>query len=273
VPLSLDPPLELRPHHADAVIHLRDRLADDPDVLALLLGGSLAHGFAGELADGDYVVVVTAEEHRRREATGRLTEAGVEGCTYPGGYTDGKFVDVELLRAVAERGSEPARFAFQDARFVIERDPAVRALVGEIVRYPVDGVDDRIERFTAQLLAWQWFHGEALGKQNRYLELLAMQKLTLFSCRIVLAANRLLYPYHKWMLRVTESAPRRPPGLVDDLHRLLDAPSAELVDRLVRTLVDFAGLDRAELERTWGGYFLRDNELTWVSGCTPIDDL
>lgn len=257
----------------EAIAHLRDRLAADPELIALLLGGSLAHGFAGELADIDYVAVVSADAYRRRADAGRLTTAGPEGCTYPGGYTDGKFVDVAFLEQVAARGSEPARFAFQDARFVIERDPRVRQLLGDIVRYPADGVEDRIERFAAQLLAWRWFREQAVEKSNRYLELLALQKLTLFTCRVVLAANRMLYPYHKWVLRVVADAPDQPAGLDAALHRLVHDPDAEFVDRHVRTMVAFAGHDHDELAQRWGGHFLRDNELTWTTGCTPIDDL
>lgn len=271
--LHLDPPIDLRPHHVAAIAHLRDRFAADRDVVALLLGGSLAHGFAGEYADIDYVAVVTADEYQRRAEDGRLTAAGNDGCTYPGGYHDGKFVDVAFLERVAASGSEPARFAFQDARFVIDRDPRVPDIVADIVRYPAEGVADRIERFAAQLLAWRWFREQAIEKSNRYLELLALQKLTLFSCRVVLAVNRMLYPYHKWVLRVTADAPIRPTGLTESLDQLVRDPDDEFVDRHVRTMVDFAGHDHDALAQRWGGHFLRDNELTWMTGCTPIDDL
>lgn len=271
--VPLDPPLALRTHHVAALAHLRALLGADPNVLALLLGGSLAHGFAGEHADVDFIAVVTDEDYRRRAAEGRLTVAGPDGCDYPGGYTDGKFVDVAFLAQVADRGSEPARFAFQDARFVLERDPRVRPLLAEIVRYPVVGVDDRIERFAAQLPAWRWFRSEALAKSNRYLELLALQKLTLFGCRVVLAVNRMLYPFHKWMLRVVADATRQPDGFADMLERLVRDPDDDLVDAYVRGVIDFAGLDPDALQQRWGGYFLRDNELTWLTGPPPIDDL
>lgn len=275
--LVLDPPLELRDHHREALTALRDRFLADPTVLALLLGGSLAHGFAGEFADIDFVAVVTPEERERRAAVGELTYAAREPCTYPGGYVDGKFVDVGFLRAVAERGSEPARFAFADARVVFDHGADVRPLLDEIVRYPdadADaGADDRMHRFAAQLLAWQWYFGQGIDKDNRYLQVLAVQKLVLFSCRLVLAENRLLYPYHKWMLRVTADAPRRPPSLIADLDRLLTAPTADLIDAHVRGLLAWVGIDHSSLAVGWGGRFLADNELTWLTGDPVIDDV
>lgn len=271
--LVLDPPLALSDHHAATVAFLHDRWIDDPSVLALLLGGSIAHGFASEHADVDYVAVVTADEFARRAEIGHLTEASVDGADYTGGYTDGKFVDLDFLQRVALEGSEPARFAYRDARLVFEREPLLRPLLARIVEYPAVGVDERIERFGAQLLAWRWYHGQATEKHSRYLELLAAQKLTLFSCRLVLAVNRSLYPYHKWMLRVTADAPQRPDGLMDDLERLVGGVDDEFVDRHVRSLLAFAELDHDDLDRRWGGFFLRDNETTWMTGCSPIDDL
>lgn len=252
---------------------LRDQFLADRAVVALLLGGSLAHGFASEFADIDFITVVTPEDYARRRATGRLTHAAREPCTYPGGYVDGKFVDLAFLREVAARGSEPARYAFADARFVIERDASVRPLVDEIVRYPIEGLTDRMQRFAAQLLAWQWYFAQGLEKDSAYLQQLAAHKLVLFSCRLVLAHNRLLYPYHKWMLRVTATAPDRPSTLMDDLDALLAAPSTESIDAHVRGLLEFVGIDHTELASGWGGYFLADNELTWRDGTTPIDDL
>lgn len=144
---------------------------------------------------------------------------------------------------------------------------------GEAERGDGDLEREPIERFAAQLLAWRWYHGEAIAKSNRYLELLALQKLTLFTCRVVLAVNRMLYPYHKWMLRVVADAPQQPPGLMAALDRLVDDPHHDVVDEHVRALVTFAGHDPDVLGRAWGGHFLRDNELTWLRGCAPIDDL
>ena len=271
--MLLDPPLHLRPHHLESLRNLHATYDADPTVLALLLGGSLAHGFAAADADIDFIAVVTPDEYGRRAAGGLLTRASRDGITYEGGYTDGKFVDVDHLERVAGSGSEPARFAFQDARVLIERNPAVRPLLVDIVRYPVAGVDDRMERFAAQLLAWRWYFSQAIEKQSRYLELLSLQKLVLFSCRLVLAANRMLYPYHKWMLRLTELAPDRPATLTADLERLMRAPTTGLVDDHVRALLEFGGFDHDALNARWGGFFLRDNEQTWMAGCTAVDDL
>lgn len=264
---------ELAAHHAATIQNLVRELEADPDIQALILGGSIAHGFAAPDSDVDVSIVVDRTEYRRRARENRLTYHNQSLCTYEGGYIDGKYVDLDFLRQVAAGGSDPARYAYQDARILFSRLPELPAVLADITRYPVADKAERITRFAAQLLAWRWYYQESVTKQSRYLELLAIHKLVLFTCRIVLAANELFFPFHKWMLRVTAAAPHRPPGLVGDLDRLLHDPSAATVDAHVRGVLSFYGIDHAAAEAVWPTYFMKDTELAWMSGHPSIDDL
>ena len=91
----------MQPHHAESIQRLTAAFEEDARVRALLLGGSLAHGFARADSDIDVLVVVDAAEDRRRQAENQLTFSDRTLCTYEGGYIDGKYVDLEFLRAVA----------------------------------------------------------------------------------------------------------------------------------------------------------------------------
>lgn len=119
--------LRLWPHHVETLRRTVDRFSADPSVRAVILGGSLAHGFGGEGADVDVVVVVSPEELARRTRTLELTHATHDLATYPGGYVDAKFVDLDFLRDVAARGSDPARWAFDGVRVLLSREPALLA--------------------------------------------------------------------------------------------------------------------------------------------------
>lgn len=79
-------------------------------------------------------------------------------------------------RQVAERGSEPARFAFQDARVLFTRIPDLDSLVRAAARYPVESKTERMRRFRAQLDAWHWYAHEALRHTNHYLLTLSLSK-------------------------------------------------------------------------------------------------
>lgn len=259
-------------HHTDTITNVVRHFRTDPSVQALLLGGSLVHGFARPESDVDVAIIVPAGEFARRRAENRLTFFDRSLCTYPGGYVDGKYMDIDFLRQVAERGSEPARYAFDGVKVLFTNIERLDALLARIVSYPTAGKSDRIARFAAQLVGWRWFFSEGTKKENRYLQMLAVQKVVLFSCRIVLAANELLYPFHKWMLRVTLAAPRQPPAFGESIELLLGAPTFELIDAHVRATLLFAGLDHDAVDATWGANFMRDTELKWMAETPAIDD-
>jgi hypothetical protein len=265
--------LESSAHHRRALERLVDSLARDPANLALLLGGSLAHGYARPDSDIDVLQVVGREQMERLRGEGRLTWSDPSLCEWEGGYVDAKYVDTDLLEDVAERGSEPARYAYQDARILFSRIDGLDDILARVVRYPIEGRDDRVARFAAQLLAWRWYHSESIRQESPYLGALARQKVVLFACRIVLACNERLYPFHKWLLRETERAPERPLTLLEDIDLLLRHPSQPRVERLIDEVFACYGIDEAATNRTWPSLFMQDVELAWTGGHSPIDDL
>lgn len=262
----------LEPHHAASIRNLVAALEPDPSILALVLAGSIAHGFARPDSDIDVVIVVDPADYRRRQRSEQLHYLNRDLCTYPG-YIDGKYADLEFLRLVAAQGSDPARFAFKDSRVLFSRISGLEPLLADIARFPVDQKHSRIDRFAAQLLAWRWYYREATRYDNRYLRLLAVQKLVLFGCRIVLTENELLYPYQKWLLRVVETAPRQPPAFPASIEALLADDSWARVERYCQDVLDFARIDPAEADAHWPSRFMKDTELSWMLHEAPIDDL
>lgn len=259
-------------HHADSIANLVREFRTIPKVQALILGGSLAHGFARPDSDIDVFILVSADEMAVLRQTGRLHYNNRTLCTYDG-YIDGKYVDLEFLTLVAARGSDPIRYAFAGAQILFSKVTGLEPLLADIVRYPVMEKEERVRRFAAQLLAWRWYYSEGVRQANAYLLTLALQKITLFTCRLVLNENEMLYPFHKWMRRVTLSAPRQPPGLAARLDALLQDHSWPIVDRHAREILGFVGLDFAATDATWPTYFMQETELRWMIGEPATDDL
>lgn len=259
-------------HHADSIHNLVSEFQQDPGIQALLLGGSIAHGFARPDSDIDVTIVIDSAAFAERRRGGLLHYNNRTLCTYDG-YIDGKYVDVDFLRTVAERGSDPARYAFDGAQILFSRIDGLDRLLAEIMRYPVDQKRERIERFAAQLLAWRWYYSEGQRQQNPYIIMLAVQKLVLFGSRIVLAENELFFPYHKWMLRVLRTAKKQPPGLIAAIDDLLAHHTWEKVQAYCLEILTFVGLDPAATDKTWPTRFMRDTELRWVTQDPCIDDL
>ena len=59
-------------HHSETIEKTVERFRADPEVLALLLGGSVAHGFARPDSDIDVIVIVSDERFAERSRAGRL---------------------------------------------------------------------------------------------------------------------------------------------------------------------------------------------------------
>jgi len=117
----------------------------------VLLVGSIAHGFSTERSDVDVIVVTSSDDIARRESGRTNTVYLPDATDAPHGAVDVKYVDERFIGAAAQRGSEPARFAFDGARVEWSRVDGIARLVESASAYPVDGVDQRMARFRGQL--------------------------------------------------------------------------------------------------------------------------
>lgn len=259
------------PHHTDSIQNVTDYFQRDPEVLALLLGGSIAHGFEMETSDVDIVIVVSEDDYRRRLAANQVHFFNMDLCTYQGGYVDGKYTSLSFIERVCEKGSEPARFAFAGSRILFSKMDELAETLQQVAQYPTTEKSQRIQRFYAQFEAWHWYCQEALRLRNEYLLETSISKFILFSGRLILAHNELLYPYHKWFLRVLEGAAEKPAGLLESIHQLTVMHIAENIEALYEKVKTFQPWITGEFN--WPTQFMFDSELNWMDGHTPIDDV
>lgn len=261
----------MHPHHAQSIQNVTDFFQHDPQVLALLLAGSIAHGFETPTSDVDILIVVSDEDHQRRVERNQIHFFNTDLCTYEGGYVDGKYLRLSFLEQVKQNGSEPARFAFAGSQILLSRVDGLSEQLKQIVQYPRTEKAGRIKRFYAQFEAWHWYCQESLRLKNPYLLRTSVSKFILFSGRLILAHNELLYPYHKWFLRALENARQKPAGLMESIHQLSDAPTAEEIESLYAKVKTFQPWIEGEF--SWPTQFMFDSELNWLDSKTPVEDL
>lgn len=257
-------------NHTRAVERVRAHFSEDPRILALILGGSVAKGWAAPTSDVDILLVASDEEFARRSASGELLYYTRDFTDYDDGYVDGKFVDVKFLEDVADHGSEVARAAFYCARVIFSRQPGIEALVSRIPVYPEAERDAKMKSFYSQVIVGGWFFREAEKRRDRYLMTHAASDMVLFASRLILAYNRMLYPYHKWLMHEVERAPEKPANFTELIHAVLETPSPATADALAEAITAY---------RDWGVsfgetfvHFTRDQEWNWRGGHTPIYD-
>jgi predicted nucleotidyltransferase len=258
-------------HHRETIERAVARLRAREDVRGVLVGGSIAHGYATPTSDVDLMIVVDDADFERRLAAADATELDVESATYEGGYVDSKVVSLAFIRDVAERGNEPSRFAFQGAIVAWSGIDGLEDAVRAAARYPIEGTDARIRSFHAHLEYWRWIFGEGVRLDNAYVRAMAAPNAVLFAARLVLADNAVLYPGYKWLFRVLRDVPRQPPGLVAAAEAVIATPTSETVDALFELVTGWR--DWGVAGQRWGAKFVLDTELVWLHDRPAVAEL
>jgi hypothetical protein len=260
----------MEPHHRISIERLRERFAEDPRFPALIVGGSIVKGTARPDSDVDALFIATDEEFARCRREGDQLFLSGEFTDYEGGYVDGKIIDLRFLRDLADRGSEPARSGFLGVIIVYSRIPEVERLVARIPVYPKEQKSEKMQSFFCQVRLLKWFIEEAEKRQDRYLLLRSAAEMALYSGRIVLADNEVLYPHHKWFMLEVRRAPRKPPEICDLIEQLLNDPCSAAATRLDQCIVE-----NYDPGLTWtqvGTRYIRDREWNWRTGPPPLED-
>ncbi len=262
--------MQIRAHHQRAIDRLADAYRDDASFRALIIGGSVAKGFARDDSDVDFLIVANDQEYAQRLAARDLFINRRDLCDYDGGYVDGKIVGLAYLEQLAERGNEPSRAAFEGAFIAFSEIPELEALLQRIPVYSEEGHEERIRAFYCMAFMQHWLMHEAERHGNRYAITRAASQLALFTGRLLLAHNRRLFPFHKWLPTVLASLPEKPDDLMSLFDALLEEPSGDRASALFERVRAFRHWGVSDLEAyTW---FMTDVEWSWMSGRTAMED-
>jgi len=235
------------------------RLTADPEVLVILLGGSIAKGLERPESDVDLMVVVPDEVYRRRLAENQVTFFYQDIAGWPNGYVEGRYLSRDFVLTAAERGSEPTRYSFTGVTVLYGDDPEIVAAIPRIPIYPESERLDRIDAFHAQLFLNRiYFWPEGVRRQDPYLKLRAATEIVLFGGRMVLAHHRVLFPNQK---RLLETLDKVQPDIADlareFLSRLNDDSLIAFNDRVI-ALTQPCPIDL-------GSRFTQDSEMSWFN--------
>ena len=259
---------EIHPHHQKAIDKLVAAYRDQPFVEAIIIGGSVAKGCARWDSDVDFMMLVKEEEYKKREATSDLFINRTDLCDYPKGYVDGKIISWDYLKLVAEKGNEPTRAAFDGAFPAFSKDAgSLGDLLHKIQRYPEEGREGRMRSFYSMAFIQHWLMGEADRHDSLYTKTRAASQLTLFASRLILAHNRILFPYHKWLISYLDKCPDKPEHFKEQIEQLLLHPNMTNAHSLFKNLKEFKDWGVTDLEAfTW---FLTAVEWSWMRDQTP----
>ena len=258
-------------HHQQAIEAATSKLKERAEVLGVIIGGSVAHGFANERSDIDLMIVVSNETYQTVVDKGDLHYYEKDSTPYEGGYVDGKYTCEALIRDVAERGSEPARFAYRDGIVTYSKIDGLEDLVAKAAQYPAHEKQEKLEKFYAQLEAWKWLFEEGVKRNEIYLMDHAAAHVVLFAGRLILAHNETLYPFHKWFMRVLDGVEQKPDGMMKLMEQALRHKTKENIDALFNAVTGYTEWPKPQ--KGWPARFMLDSELMWRTGHVPVGDM
>jgi predicted nucleotidyltransferase len=260
----------VKEHHKKAIDKLVESIKEDNRFLGLIIGGSVAKGMEREDSDIDVVLVATDEEFEKRKNSDMYLYFETKFCDYPGGYIDGKVVDIEFLIAVAEKGSEPARDAFRDAWIAYSKIPELDDILKKIPVFQKHEKLEKIRKFYAQFETANWIIKEAERRNDDYLLTRGVTDLILFGGRLILEHNEILYPFHKLFMQTLEKAPDKPENLMSLINTLLNERNSKKAEVFYNAVKNFR---KWEIQKFWAIRFLLDTEWAWIDGKPYVGDL
>jgi predicted nucleotidyltransferase len=257
-------------HHERTLAILRARFESDVEIVALLVIGSVARGSPMPDSDIDLLFVVSPADLARRRSEGHLSIDVSQFADWPHGHAGGGVIDLPFLRAVAERGPEPARYAFTNCRVLFTRDDEVLQLLPRIAVYQEHERSEKLRSFASQLPVHLSYL--VLGELSRNPWLLSQTacELVFFAGRLILAHNRVLYRNRKQFMRQLADAPEKPEGMVAQAQALMAAPSIAGARAFYDLVVGFREWPAAP-EGAWARFSL-DRETNWLSGPPSLPD-
>jgi len=258
-------------HHKESVEKVIEYFYDKENIIALILGGSIAHGFASEKSDIDIMIVIDDTEYNRRKKNDDLLFLNVDLCTYPKGYVDGKYITEDYIKLVIEKGNEPTRYAFKDCEVLISNSSEIESLVYQASRFQKETKERNGKKFYAQMHAWKWFYYEAVKTKNEFLLSTALSNFILYASRAILNHNEMLYPYFKWLLAEVERAKFKPANIVNDFNALLEKRQPEKIEDITNKIRQLKDWQVGDWD--WPKHFLNDVETVWMHQEPFVSDL
>lgn len=252
-------------HHEAAVERYVERVSADPEVLAVIVTGSLARGTERPDSDVDLYLVVTEDRWDAAFAQRRLMFVERDDIGYDGGYYDIKLATLSYLDDAAERGDDPVRDSFAISRIAFSRVDDLPARIQRIGTVSNDTWTARVASFLAQArLHGDYFLKGALTSGEVMLLRHASVHFAAAAGRALLAYNHVFFSGPKYLARQVAALETKPPGFDALLAAVAADPTAESADALLDSLEAFTG-DVLPADATLSTFVL-DNELAWRYG-------
>jgi predicted nucleotidyltransferase len=253
--------------HDDTIRGYVASVVERPEVLGVVVVGSVARGTPRDDSDVDVYLVVTDQAYADARSRGRIAAVSQDGVTYPGGYVDIKLACPDYLTSAIERADDPTRASFEGAQVVLDKTGQIPGWVSGIVTLPEEVWARRIASYRAQTrLYGGYFLKQADQLDDHFLRQHSGVHLALSAGRLALAKHRRFFSGQKYLSAAMEELDV-PEKFRTTWRHVVMAPSAAVGQHLLDAIVAWLGPPEpfeGQLSR-----FISDNELAWLNGSVP----
>jgi hypothetical protein len=255
-------------HHEQTIDAFTAGQALRPEVLGLVVIGSVARGDERPDSDVDVYLVITDEAYAAAEQSGAVAYVSEVGVSYDGGYVDVKLASPHYLAEAADHGDDPTRASFHAGRVTLDRRGDLAGLVARMGELPDQVWGARIRAYRAQLALYgDYFLPQAYGRGDRFLLQHSAVHAALAAGRCALAHHRRLFRGQKYLAGDLDGLPERPADFLAAWWQVVDQPSPDAARDLIAVLDAWSGQPLTVDEAL--SSFIAANELAWLNHTIP----
>jgi hypothetical protein len=255
-------------HHDETIENFTRLQTDRPEVLGIVVVGSVARGDERSASDVDVYLVITDDAYAAAEQAGRIAMVNREGVSYHGGYVDIKLASPGYLSAAVERADDPTRASFLGARVVLDRTGGLAETVQAIIHLPAEVWAERVHAYRSQVALYAgYFLRQAHERDDDFLLKHSAVHAAFAAGRAALALHHRLFRGQKYLADDLARLPDLPESFRTAWHAVLDDPSPTTAADLIAELDSMAGSPLTVDESL--STFITDNELAWLHATIP----
>ncbi|MFV0344449.1 MAG: nucleotidyltransferase domain-containing protein [Anaerocolumna sp.] len=249
-------------HHEESIQNLVKYFSNREEIIAVILGGSVAKGMERIDSDIDAMIIVTPEYYAIREKENTVTECITGLCTYEEGYFDLKYYTKEFIKVAAIKGSEPARNAYLGAYPLFTKDPEITEIVAAIPVFQEKEMEEKLLSFYSSLsLHYEYFW--PLSKENAYMKIRTAAEIVYCCYRIILQENKILFPCNRRLEEYVDKAPNKPEGIINLGTEFLKNLEDEDLNKFVNATKSWMSYVPPKNDNEVLTCYVRDYELWW----------
>lgn len=210
-------------HHKESIEILKKICIEHGDIAAIL-GGSIAKGRERENSDIDVMIILSPENYAKK-VEAKATSETIDGlCTYQGGYFDIKYMTKEYLIDLANKGSEPARSGFLNAKIIYSEDNEIERIIAAIPVFQESEREEKLLSFYSNFWLNYYYFLKSCPIDG-YMKMRTIAEIIYSLYRMVLQENRILFECNRKLEQQVENVSRETAELVGR-GKILEASQA-----------------------------------------------